>query len=419
MTSLNRPERSARVKLTSWSDLVKPDRTVLLAAFAATLLCLVTLHLILRFTDSDQARVDRFGTATAQALAGLAVEPLLSQNRMHLAVLGNRLADLPEVAGVASYSADDRVLASTGGLEGPQYTAPVVIDQSIVGYVRVVLQPRAFRQPHRGRTLAVLAAVLLVPFAVAVCWSVAGAARRGELAALLPRRPRWLEPPAPQRRVQPEDEPALPEADYEPEPAPPVRHFLLAVNLYNQFSLTASQRDFELSLCLELADAVAALYGARVAALPGVGALMDFDPEAGPADDPDRPFQVLCGAFLLARLLRDQAPYGVYRLGLNLAWSPEGEMPALEDEAVSDAALLSALAPETTLAVSSPCARALSEAEGFTTRPLANPLLDELATSDAGCLLATGLEPAADAAVARQAEQVLAQREATSSPSTF
>ncbi len=407
------------MKLTSWSDLVKPDRTVLLAAFAATLLCLVTLHLILRFTESDQARVDRFGTATAQALAGLAVEPLLSQNRMHLAVLGNRLADLPEVAGIASYSADDRVLASTGTLEGPQYSAPVVIDESIVGYVRVFLQPRAFRQPHRGRTLAVLAAVLLVPFAVAVSWSVAGAARRGELAALLPRRPSWLELPVPAQRAEPAEEPMPAAAEEEAEPAPPVCHFLLAVNLYNQFSLTASQRDFELSLGLELAEAVAAFYGARVATLPGVGVLVDFDPMHDPADDPDRPFQVLCGAFLLARLLRDQAPYGVYRLGLNLAWCPEGEAPGLEDDAVSDAALLSALAPETTLALSAPCARALSTAHGVTTRPLANPLLDELHTSDAGCLLATGLEPEADALVAGQAEQVLAQREATSSPSTF
>ncbi|MFW6094576.1 MAG: hypothetical protein ACODAC_11435, partial [Pseudomonadota bacterium] len=107
------------MNLTAWWNLVKPQRLVLMVAFAATLASLVTLHVIVEVTDDAPARRDRFGAATARALAELAVEPMMKQDRLHLGVLGNRLVETPEVAGVATYSADDRVLASTGTLDAP------------------------------------------------------------------------------------------------------------------------------------------------------------------------------------------------------------------------------------------------------------------------------------------------------------
>jgi uncharacterized membrane protein affecting hemolysin expression len=400
------------VKLTSRSHLVKPDRRVLAVAAVTAVVAVAAVHLVLALTDRAQGRMDRFGTAAARALAELAVEPLMRQDRLHLGVIGNRLAETPEINGVASYTSDDQVLASTGDMPGPQYGQPVTIDDSIVGYVRVSLHPPAFAEPERARTVGLLLIAVLLPLLVAAGWTLADAARSGALAAALPLQPRWTHP----RR---HEEPAAPAAAEtlaaEAEPRPDIHHYLLAVNLYNQFTLEPNEREFELSLCAELAESVAEVYQGQVVSLPGVGTLLDLDH----SDDDDRPFQVLCAAFVLARLLRDEAPFGHYRLGLNLAVHPADEALPLNDPAVSDAALLSALARDGTLAVSAPYAEALDGRERYSSRALVNPLLDELTTSSAGCYLITELAAPFATLVMQQAEQLKTQRDAISSPSTF
>lgn len=382
---------------------------MLVVAALATVLTLLATHLIGLVISREQIHMDRFGSVTAAALAQLAVEPLMRQDRLHLGVIGNRLGEVPELRGIASYSSDNRVLASTGDMNGPQYSAPVTLDDSIIGYVRVAVEPEAFRREPGGQIAILLLVALLVPLLVGSGWSLAGAARRGELRALLPSRPTWLRPaaPAPVKAVEAEQPPA--------EPVPEISHYLLAVNLYNQLTLAPHERDFERGLCLELAGAVAELYQGEVVSMPGMGVLLDFDH----ADDPERPFQVLCAAFVLARLLHDEAPFGHYRLGLNLTTRPAEEALPLDDPAIADAALLSALARQGHLALSEPFHRVVEGTQRLQSRPLLNPLLDQLTTSDTGCHLVTQLDEAAAALVARQVEQIKTQRDAISSPSTF
>jgi len=209
--------------------------------------------------------------------------------------------------------------------------------------------------------------------------------------------------------------PVLPDPEPATDNAADVHHYLLAINLYNQLTLQVDQREFELSLCLELAAAVAEIYQGRVVNLPGVGVLVDFDHTG----DGDRPFQVLCAAFLLLRLLHDEAAFGQYRLGLNLTELSADEALAVDHAAVADAALLSALARDSTIAVSATVVAVLDNTARLRTRPLVNPLLEELATSSADCRLVTGLEAPYHALVVQQAAQLRDQREATANPSTF
>lgn len=398
------------MKLPSRSHLVKPDLTVLAVAGVTALVTVLGVYLVLTASSREQAHMDRVGNAAAGILAELAVEPVMRRDRLHLGVIGNRLAETPAIRGVTTYSSNNDVLTSTGIMEGPQYTAPVVIDDSIVGYVRVAVHPPAFAPDGTTQLLALLAVALLVPMLVAVGWSLAGAARRGELRPTMPSRPSWLKT-AHADDAGPAGEPII---EHAPDPVD-VPHYLLAVNFYNQLTLPGSEREFERALCRELAEAVAEIYQGRVVSLPGVGALLDFDHTA----DEDRPFQVLCAAFVMIRLLRDEAPFGHYRLGLNLTERTAGETPPFDDAAVADAALLSALAKDEALAVSAPFAEALQGEKRCFFRPLVNPLLDQLTTSGPGCRLITGLEPTSAALVARQVEQLKAQRDATSSPSTF
>ncbi|MEQ8858399.1 MAG: hypothetical protein RIC56_07115 [Pseudomonadales bacterium] len=371
-----------------------------MAAFSVLVTGLVLLAII-SLTGREQQRLDNFGTATARALAELAVEPLMRQDRMHLGVIGNRLAELPEITGVASYSTDNQLLTTTGDLHGPQYTQPVTIDDSIVGYVRLALEPEAFAAAERIRTGAILIALLLLPLLISAAWHAIELLR-----ARAP--PSWWRPaPEPAVAASPTPEPTLPAED--------IRHYLLAVNLYNQLTLPRHEREFELSLCLEFAEAVAGIYHGQVVALPGVGALVDFDH----GDDEDRPFQVLCAAFVLARLLHDEAPLGTYRLGLNLTECPADETLPLDHEAIADAALLSALGKDTALALSATFAEAVGHVERIDIRALDNPLLDELTTSAPACRLAVGLQPPFAGLVQKQAARLKAQRDAVSSPSTF
>ncbi|MFU8814138.1 MAG: hypothetical protein ACNA7W_02255 [Pseudomonadales bacterium] len=394
------------MKLTSWSDLVKPDRDVLKIAFVSVLIAAFTLHLVGRFSDREQQRLDGFGSATAAALAELVAEPLMRQDRMHLGVIGNRLADLPHITGVASYTPDNQLLATTGDLLGPEYARAVSVDGSIIGYVSVSLARDAFAEHTTSRTVATLLAMLLLPFAVAMGWSLAQPGRRQALLALLP----TLQWPS-----QTSTAPPQPPAEDPAPAATEMVHYLLAVNLYNQLSLGRNEREFELSLCLELAEDVAARYQGQVVGVPGLGALLSFDH----TDDPDRPFQILCAAFVLARLLRDETPFGTYRLGLNLTIRPADQPLPLEDPAIADAALLSALAKDACLALSEPFAAALEGRQRLAMKPLANPLLDELATSGTDCYLVTELAAPFATQVLEQAEELRCQREAISSPSTF
>jgi uncharacterized membrane protein affecting hemolysin expression len=395
--------RKAAVKLAPRFDLVKPDRAALATASATVAAGVLAVWLILALTDRQQQRVEHFGSAMAAAMAALTVEALIRDDRMHLGVVGNRLADQPEVRGAATLDADQRPLATTGSLPEPHFTEPVVVDGDVIGYVRVAIDPTAFAAAHPGRPLLLLTAALLLPLLITVGASLVRAIGDGTL-----RPPRWRGEPA--EAAQDTDA-----VDAVPPPEPePIRHYLLAINLYNQLSLQPTEREFELSLCLELAESVAARYQGQVVALPGVGALLDFDH----TNATDRPTQVIHAAFLLARLLREEAPFGVYRLGMNVTHCPVDEVLALDDDAVNDAVLLSALARDLTLAVSAPCMALTDDAEPLTCKPLVNPLLDELTTSAPACWLVTDLGAPATSELLVEVEQLRDQREAIASPST-
>ncbi len=396
------------MNLAPLSDLVKPDRATFAVALAGALLMLLSGALILRSATDDPQRVDHYGRAVAGALASLAADPMSRSDRLHLAVLGNRLVDTPEIRGVASYSPRGQLLATTGDLNPPHYDAQVAVGDSAVGRVRVALEPASFAARDAAQIWALLGAALLGALLVAVAATLVRAGRDGRLAVVLPQR----RPP----RDQGDPAPAAAAAET---PDDELTHHLLAVNFYNQLTLAADQREFELSLCGELAEAVADLYGGQVVSLPGIGLLVDFDH----ADDPDRPFQVICAALVLARLLHEETEFGSYRLGLNLASCPSREALALDDESVADAALLSALGKDQSLAISAAFAAALDgAAEGLSqldARPLRNPLLDQLTTSDAGCYLVFGLATESSGLIEQQVDRLRTQRDATSSPSTF
>ena len=375
---------------------------------ATSLIVGLGLGLIWQLTDQREARMERFGTSMAASLAELCVEPLLKQDRMHLGVLANRIAAVAEISGVGIFTLDDQVLALNGKLGKPRYAHPISFDDSVVGYVRISVDESFFIDgvKHTGRWLAILLVMVISPLLVASGISLMRRLREEAGAHREVQRRQTLDEA---RRNEEEA------ADMVEESAIDIRHYLLAINLHNQLQLSAGEREFELSLCLESAEDMASLYQGQVALLPGVGVLIDFDH----TDDPDRTFQIVCAAMVLARVLREESSFGAFRLGLHLITRPGDESVGLDDPAVADAALLSALAKEMTLAVSGSCYSALTRLERLEVSSSAHPLLDQLTTCSPDCHLITGLAPGYQALVLQQTEKLTRQRRSTARESTF
>ncbi len=409
------------MKLTSWSAAVKPDPGVLLGALVSASATALLLLLTWTLLDPRDERMDRFGETTVAALGELCMEPLLKQDLLHLGVISNRMVALDEVAAVATYTVDNQLLTLSGKLEGPQYSKSISIEGTEVGQVRIALDPAAFdgalTDPARRPILTTLTALIVLAAALltAVSLSVHREWRAGRLELRAPnlaerlRRP-TLSGAGPADALAAEDDPSV-----EPEPAPEIRHYLLGVNLYNQLSLKGAEREFELSLCTELAEAVALRYQGQVVSLPGLGALVDFDH----TDAEDRAYEVVCAGFALARLLRDEAPFGNYRLALHLATRPGDEPLPLDHPAVKDVGLLSALARDGTLALSETMIAALQDAERLEVKPMVNILLDELVTSGPNCQIVTDLAAPDKSQVLQLVDSLKTQRDSMASESTF
>lgn len=382
------------MKLTPSLKLVKPTPHPFAVAFLATLLTAVGLIALWQLTDDSQNRTDAYGASLAAGLAQLTIDPLLQQDRIALGVLANRTLELPEVSGIAVYTIDNQVLAASGQTDnGLHYTEPVTFDDSIMGYVRISLSQPGGQSSIAALLLGVLT-ILLAPVIAMGAFSV-----------------RYVRQPAAEIAISHAGaEIAVHLAD-EME-----QHHLLAVNLYNQISMTREVRKAELDRAHACAEQVAGLYFGEVRPLPGTGLLVHFHP----SDDADRALQVLCASFVLAELLAqyETEDLGAYRLGVHSVGLPAGGKLRSDVAEIADVALLSALAKHMTVAVSGSFPLETLRHGQVHGHPLQHPLLDELATVPSAHLV-TGLPPAQQALVTQQVERLSDHRGSTASESTF
>ena len=278
--------------------------------------------------DRARERMDRLGGTLAETTARLGLPAVLQQDRIALGNLASRIIAFDEVVGCSLYTVDGRTLAFAGEDSNDpntgHYTAPITAEDTLAGYARVVLDRRRFRV---GRGELVAAAWPIAPAGLAVA----------ALIALLLRRPRRTSPTA----------------GTAPDPLP--AKFVLVANLFNQGRLRPMRQKTVLTHALEHARDIAQSHGGRAWALPGARVLIAFD------DRPDgaRAFEVVRAALELGTALeaapppdQDGPPTPSFRFGLHLcdAWADEAGVE--ESAHVSDAALLSALAPDGRLAIS-------------------------------------------------------------------
>ena len=274
-------------------------------------------------------RMERFGDAFGALAAELAVEPMLRPNPVAFSNLGHRMTAFDEVVGFSLYTVDDRVLAFSGrDARDPgtvHHTHPVATDDTVVAYVRIVLDRERFR-PSVAELLSVA-----LPF-----WLLALAVTIGLVAVV--------------RRIQQ----ASSARNEDVENVASGAAFLLVINLFDQTNMPREQQGAVVRLVLERADQLANIYGGKAEPLSGTGILVAFD-DTGSGD---RCFEVICAALLTAKVIaltnfrRAASSRPTFRFGLHLCEEPGPNATFEESEEAGEALLLSALAPDGKLAVS-------------------------------------------------------------------
>ena len=338
----------------------------------------------------------------ATELAAMAVEPTIARDAIRLSALATRVSRLAEVDSVRFYSIDNQALATAGKNVDPSrahFTAPIVFEDAVAGYASLVLNEAAF----------VTALPRLWLWGVGLC-AVAASALLGFLAG--PRIRDELTTVSDVRETALEDEPQPPEV------------FLLIVNLFNQISLPSNERQHVLGICAERLKRVCALYNGRSIDLPGTGLLLAFDDDG----DPDRIFGVLCAALLAVEVLEDLnhghldnlKPALVFRFGMHLGPDTKHLVDLIDSDAARDAVVLSGVATNHTVAVSSDLFERMPRAERFVVETRQHPLLGTLSTSgNAECQIVRSLAESYRGLLDRQAALLTGQDPSTSSPSAF
>jgi hypothetical protein len=393
------------LKLTAHISRVK--QVSILQLFVATGLTGVGLMLLWSLSTDEEAHIDQFGVAIVGALSSQVVEPLVERDLIHLGVLINRVTALPAVKGASVHGMDNEPLALSGELNGGRtFSEQVVGNGRSLGVLRIHIDDARLTT---GLSFSFLLASLV--WAALAPLVVLGASQI-PLAALDFRINRGADEKTAELLT------TLPEP--EPEPC-----YLVALNLFNQLSLTPDQCARELSFARLIAERVAALHHGEVLELPGTGLLLAFD---GSHSD-DRPFHVLCAAFALCQLLADAESLGRYRLGVHMLTLQPDEDLSVSSDPVKDAAILSALAKDNTIIASAALVEQVPYQQRLILEQTRHPLLEELETIGSGAVLAKALAPPHDDLIAQQlleltgeaAEEAQSERPgpSTASESTF
>ena len=350
--------------------------------------------------DARNVRMAQFGNAAAAQLAALAIEPLITLDRIRLGVLATRMSELPEMESVTIVTVDDRIVANAGARprsDTPLFTHAIEFEGAVAGYVQVAIAADAFSASGTATPYLLLPALI-----AALLAAVAG--------YLLGLR---LESTA--------------DVDAAGEPleiaAPQATQWLLAVNLLNLMTLPGAERSTVLTDVRRRAVLVARQHHAIASDLANIGILLTF------ADaDPDQCFKVLCAALVLAETLDDlnearhvaARPELKIRFGVHVTMRGNSDVLDATSDAVADTIVLSAVAPEGSIAASRDAFERLSRPERFIVEALSNPILRTLSTAGHdSCLIVSAVADAYGASLDRQTELLRAQEDSTSTPSTL
>lgn len=301
--------------------------------------------------------IEAFGAATAQEIAEWAVAPLMRQDRVALGLLTSRVAERPQVRGIAVETVDGKSFVVVGealrrGM--PTFNAPITVQDSVVGNVQVTLNQDAFE-------LSLLRLLQLSWW----CWPLglllaAGGGHLLDRRIALADRPQKATPAAEAADATPTEA----QTDAAPTEDGPL---VLVVNLFNRADLAAADESQAMQRCLALAEAVAERCDGSAAPLADIGVAVTFATSQADAAD-----AALQGALLLQAATAQQDHAVKFRYALQ-------RMPR-SDPAPADAlAAMASLAPDGELLVGAAAVASLGQPERVRLTVVDNPAAKMLA----------------------------------------
>ncbi len=366
----------------SWWKRFKPNRATLPTAFLAATLCALGM-LALWLPDPQTERVvQRYGNGLAATLAHANAGRLLHRDRIELAVIANQVNRLDAISAVVFYDGGNEILALSGNTEaGRSFTASATLDDTLTGYVSVVVAHQAFAPPPR--TVTWLLSLLVWLATPLLTLGLLQLSRRGNRSLPIV---------------------SVPEA----RPASPQPCFALALNLHNQMALDREQRRLAIEDAMTLAREVCAIHPGIAVSIADRGLLLLFDQQSVSAGAAVR------AAFLTASLVHEFETAGVFRLYLDVAECPgaPAELPQLTLKELDQGAdidrflTLAALAKAGGLLLAKTVRDAMSDAEQTWVSTFEHPLLDDI--DAAGALFCIEVLPESEAeTIEHQAQLIL------------
>lgn len=342
----------------SWWKKFRPNQSTLPAAILATLFCGVGLLLIWTQPLKTDREMARYGEALSETLAHSSAGLLLHQERIDLAVVANQISQYREVAGVIFYSANNEIIVLSGTTESSShFIAPATLDDTITGYVSVVLNEAAFAAPARiGAWLLSLLILAISPFLSLGILQLSARGNRSLPIVSVP-------------------EPVVAEA----QPS-----FALTLNLYNQLALDKDSRQSAITDALNMAYEACAIHQGIAVEIPERGAMILFDQKSVSGG------QAICASFLIQRLLHEFETPGKFRCYLTEIDCPgcpaelnQLNLEDLEEHADIDMLItLAALAKPDTVLLSEAVYSKLSNEEKVWSRLFNHPLIEDVDASD-------------------------------------
>ena len=337
-----------------WWKRFKPNKSTLATALLATAICSVGLLLIWAQPTQSDPEMARFGGALSQTLAHANAGYLMHQERIELAVIANLVTRYPEVDGVVFYSAGNDIIAMSGSQDlGQHYTASATMDDTITGYVSVVLNPGAFAAPLNIWSWLASALILLSsPFVSLAIMQFSARGNRSLPIVSVP----------------------------EPGPSSPQPAYCLTFNLHNQFALNKQAQQQAIDDALTMTQEVCAIHQGINAGIAERGVILLLDAATTPAAN------AICAAFLAQTLLSQFETDGEFRCCLSTTSTPgsAAEVAGVRAEDIHEAAetdqllMLAALAKPHSVVVTQSAYQHLNEQEQQWASTFNHPLLDDI-----------------------------------------
>jgi len=338
----------------TWWRRFRPNKATFPAALVATVLCSSGLFLLWFDTGSTKFEMDRYGNSIVSTLAQTTAGDLFDDERINLALTANHVTADAEIAGITFYDADNEIVATSGQQNLTyRYSATAILDDTIAGYVSIILDPEAFaRQVPWLRGLLTLAVVMLTPILAMVALQLSARGNR-----------------------------SLPIVSVRKETSDAQAVYVIALTLNNQYALSRDAQMASIQDAMAMSQEVCALYPGIALALDEKGVALVLTKEGLGG------LKALYAAFLIQRLLSEYETEGEFRCflsesqsAINPAEATKMYLQQLSNVDDIDKNLtLASLAKANTLLVDQLVFDSLSDMEKAWVQPFSHPILEDLA----------------------------------------